>query len=94
MFGGKQPPLNNSRVLSWQAMYFASIGRIDLARAVALDALTFAKKIAQDGREQDPERAMKALIAHSNDGSPRPFSKSFGDSAPRHSRCNQARWRP
>lgn len=77
MFGGEQPPLNNFRVLSWQAMYFASIGRIDLARAVALDALAFAKKIAQDGREQDPERAMKALIAHSDGGSPTPALKKL-----------------
>jgi hypothetical protein len=55
MVGGEQPPLNNVRILSWQARYFASIGRLDFAKAVARDALRFAAKIAPSG-EPEPGR--------------------------------------
>ena len=41
MRGGEQPCLNNLRILSRQAAYFAYLGRLDLAGAVARSALAF-----------------------------------------------------
>ena len=81
MFGGDQPALNNFRILSWQASYFASLNRRGLARAVARDALAFSKKIVPREKGQDPETArvvaaMKALIADDNDPSPAPILKN------------------
>ena len=82
MFGGKQPALNNFRILSWQAFYFASLNRRDLARAVARDALAFSEKIAPHEKDRDPETArivaaMKALTTSSNDLSPAPVLKNL-----------------
>ena len=73
MFGGEQPPNNNFRILSGQAVYFSDVGRLDLARAVARDALAFANKIPLHERSNDPrtERvigAMSTLCAETNGG--------------------------
>jgi hypothetical protein len=46
MFGGKRPIDINARVLAHQAWYLASIGRMDVARAVAEQALALALKIS------------------------------------------------
>src|SRR5215469_5865445 len=45
MLGGKRPALINARLAAHQAWYFATVGRNDLARAVALDALSLARKV-------------------------------------------------
>jgi hypothetical protein len=55
MFGGERPPLNNFRILGWQAIYFANAGRFDLARAIAHDALAYAKKIPEREKMHDPQ---------------------------------------
>lgn len=45
MFGGEQPKEHNARILTYQAAFFATKGQIDLARAVAMEALALAIKI-------------------------------------------------
>jgi hypothetical protein len=45
MFGGSHPPLENARILGYQAYYFYSTGRPDLARSIAQNAITYCKKI-------------------------------------------------
>jgi hypothetical protein len=53
MLGGRQPAVNNFKILAWQALYFAAITRPDLARAVAVDALEFEKKISRTQKLAD-----------------------------------------
>jgi len=62
------PPLNNFRILGWQAIYFAQIGRLDLARAVAGSALGFAHEIPEPERLNNAQtsreiRALAHLLA-------------------------------
>ena len=45
LLGGNQPVLPNARLAAHQAWYFAASGRPDIARAVAMDALSLAQKI-------------------------------------------------
>jgi hypothetical protein len=45
MFGGRQPQNVNARLAAYQARVFAALGKTDIARAIALDALAVAKKI-------------------------------------------------
>lgn len=45
MFGGDQPPLENARMLGYQAYYFYASGRPEIAQSVAKDALKYAHKI-------------------------------------------------
>ena len=45
LLGGKRPHIVNARVAAYQAWFFAANGKVDLARAIALDALSIAKKI-------------------------------------------------
>jgi hypothetical protein len=49
MLGGRRPANINSRLAAHQAWVFASLGKIDMARAIALDALQLAKTIKPDG---------------------------------------------
>lgn len=58
MMGGKQPPNINAKLAAHQAWVFAVLGKVDMARAVALDALALAKKIKPD---QAMARMKKAL---------------------------------
>lgn len=53
MLGGKHSPINNLKVLGWQAIYFASIDRLDIARAVALEALMFERKLSTAEKAAD-----------------------------------------
>ena len=53
MFGGEQPTVNNFKILGLQAIYFASIDRLDIARAVALEALTFERKLSTAEKSAD-----------------------------------------
>jgi hypothetical protein len=48
-----QPAINNFKILGWQALYFLSIGRPDIARAVALDALKFERKLTPTEKAAD-----------------------------------------
>lgn len=48
MFGGKQPANINARLATHQAWVFVVLGKTDIARAIALDALKLAKKIKPD----------------------------------------------
>ncbi|MHC8380808.1 J domain-containing protein [Pseudomonas sp. LB3P14] len=61
MLGGKRPVLPNARLAAHQAGFFAATGRPDMARAVALDALSLAQKIPRkkksDGSYVDDEGA-------------------------------------
>lgn len=42
----------NARLQSYQAMYFAQIGKLDIARAIAIEAMKLAEKaIAENGRD-------------------------------------------
>lgn len=89
MLGGEQPPNSNFSILSWQATYFAYVGQLDLARAVARDALAFANKIPLSERSSDPKTdrvigAMSTLCGETNSGSRAPVLKDlwgFGSKA-------------
>ena len=48
MLGGKQPANINARLATHQAWVFAVLGKTDIARAIALDALVLTKKIKSD----------------------------------------------
>lgn len=45
MLGGERPKEHNARIMAYQAAFFATNGKIDLARAVAMEALALAIKI-------------------------------------------------
>ena len=65
MFGGKQPKNINARLAAYQAWVFAVLGKTDIARGIALDALAVAKKIrtADEGVElgAQTERLLELL---------------------------------
>lgn len=48
MFGGTQPPLENARMLGYQAYYFYATGRPDLAQSLAKSAMKYCKKIPSE----------------------------------------------
>lgn len=48
LLGGERPHNINARLAAHQAWVFAALGRIDMARAIALDALALARKIKPD----------------------------------------------
>lgn len=85
MAGGQQPPLNNARLLAYQAWCYAVIGKTQVAKAIARDALRFASKVAQ-GRDpterEEGERLLAGigdLLRHLHDGAPTPtFVKKWG----------------
>jgi hypothetical protein len=45
MFGGSHPPLENAKMLGYQAYYFYTTGRPELAQSIAQVALKYSKKI-------------------------------------------------
>ncbi|MCF5222984.1 J domain-containing protein [Pseudomonas syringae] len=45
MLGGSHPPYENARMLGYQAYYFYTIGRQDLARSIAQSALKYCRKV-------------------------------------------------
>ncbi|MCD0421233.1 J domain-containing protein [Rubrivivax sp. JA1024] len=47
MLGGKRPPEVNARLVAHQACYFATIGNLEMARAVAMDAADLARALPQ-----------------------------------------------
>lgn len=64
LLGGQRPNNINARLAAHQAWVFASLGKLDLARAIALDALDLARKIKP---EQVSARLKKALGYDVND---------------------------
>lgn len=48
MIGGQRPADINARLAAHQAWVFAALGKIDMARAIAMDALALAKKVKFD----------------------------------------------
>lgn len=48
LIGGQQPANVNAKLVAHQAWVFAVLGQVDIARAVALDALGLSKKIKPD----------------------------------------------
>lgn len=68
MLGGEQPAANNFKVVGWQAIYFVSVERPDIARSVALDALKFWEKLSAEQKSADPgigqlEQALRKVLA-------------------------------
>jgi len=47
MFGGTHPPLENARILGYQAYYFYTTGRPDLAQSIAESAIKYCRKIPE-----------------------------------------------
>lgn len=63
MIGGKQPAVNNFMVAGWQSLYFATVGRVAIARAVASDAMAFDRRISPKERTADSRiGGLKAAI--------------------------------
>jgi|SRR3990172_4983534 len=58
LLGGQRPHNVNARLVAYQAWVFAVLGKLDMARAIALDALNIARKIRP---EQVSARVRKAL---------------------------------
>lgn len=65
MFGGRRPADVNARILAHQAWYFAAIGRMDVARAVAEHALRLALKHSKRPTDEDARlrSSLDAFIA-------------------------------
>lgn len=63
MIGGEQPPLINFRVLGIQALYFASIGKLDVARNLASEALHFTRKMPYINWENETDQQLKGQVA-------------------------------
>jgi len=57
MLGGERPALANARLVAHQAWYFAATGHPEMARAIALDAMSLAQKIPR------PSKAVRDKIA-------------------------------
>lgn len=64
LMGGQQPPNINARLATHQAWVFAVQGRIEMARAIALDALALTKKIKPNKKFM---KMRKALGYEAND---------------------------
>lgn len=77
MFGGTHPPLDNARLLAYQAYYFHTVGRRDIALAVATDALKFCGKIRPTARQttliterDDLTNRLRAFLEDGQSGHP------------------------
>lgn len=65
MFGGKRPADVNARILAHQAWYFAASGRMDIAQAIAKQALRLALKHSRRPTDEDARlrASLDAFIA-------------------------------
>lgn len=83
LLGGEQPVEQNAHILAYQAAYFYSIGKFDLARSVASEALVWSLKLQKqkDGKkrklgypaDEETEQLVsriQSLLATLNDGRP------------------------
>ena len=57
MFGGTHPPLENARLLGYQAYYFYATGRPDLAQSLAEDAIKYCRKVPNTPSRQSAEES-------------------------------------
>src|SRR3989442_6856386 len=73
--GGERPPNANARLAAHQAMAFAILGKIELARAIALDALDLARKIKPD----KISAKLKKALGYDVDDEAARLSKEIGD---------------
>ena len=65
MFGGTKPPMENARMLGYQAYYFYATGRPDLARSLVDIAINFSKKIpTAHGSKSTVEHERVSLISN------------------------------
>lgn len=64
LLGGKRPHNINARLAAHQAWVFAVLGKIDIARAIALDALALAKKIKPDKISAKLRQALGYTVDH------------------------------
>jgi hypothetical protein len=65
MFGGTHPPLDNAKMLGYQAYYFYATGRPDLAQSLAETAVKYCRKVPKTpGRNSAPESERDGLISH------------------------------
>lgn len=67
MFGGFEPPLDNAKMLGYQAYYFYATGRPDLAQSLAESAIKYCKKIPETfARKGGVENERDQLIGNLN----------------------------
>jgi hypothetical protein len=67
MFGGTEPPLDNAKMLGYQAYYFYRTGRSDIAQSIAESAIKFCKKIPETfAKKGAVESERDALIDNLN----------------------------
>lgn len=64
LFGGERPNNINARLAAHQAWVFAVLGKIDIARAIALDALALARKIKPDKASAKLRQALGYEVDH------------------------------
>lgn len=64
LFGGKRPANINARLTMYQAWAFACLGKVDIARAIALDAMEFAKKVKPDAGTTKFRKRLGYDVAH------------------------------
>lgn len=65
MFGGTHPPLENAKMLGYQAYYFYATGRPDLAQSLAESAIKYCRKVPKTpGRNGAPESERDSLISN------------------------------
>lgn len=65
MFGGTHPPLENARMLGYQAYYFYATGRPDLAQSLAESAIKYCRKVPKTlSRKGAPESERDSLISN------------------------------
>ncbi len=69
LLGGIQPRDVNARLAAHQAWVFARLGKRDLARAVATDALGLAERTERDDKGLELRRSLHALLVALDDGS-------------------------
>jgi hypothetical protein len=58
MLGGKRPALANARLAAHQAWFFAATGHNEMARAIALDAMSLARKVPRDNKAFRDKKAL------------------------------------
>jgi DnaJ-like protein len=70
MLGGKRPPEVNARLAAYQAWCFATLGKMHVARAVAMDAADLARKVSSNPAGADLrvsiDRLQRAIGGSSN----------------------------
>ena len=63
LLGGKQPSDVNTRLAAYQAWAFAALGKPEIARAIALDALDLSRKIKIDDKGAELRKEIGAFLS-------------------------------